>query len=213
MLQNRDKVNIANYSNLSGAASVVPNATPTTTNNTKKPPSNTNTLSTVYHPPANTTTNTSSNPTVINAGIGVPVIPVVPVLAPPSLGGGGGGGGGGDEKSADAIPVTGKILGGHAMEVFGLSGLALLAGAVGCYFLAKHYKKNEILFASVGAGVLGLATYGVTTVFVYPTEKKSGFLGISKKGGTNKMYKCAGLYGQGLMYQNSLPCANGYALK
>jgi hypothetical protein len=172
MLQNKGKTYLSNYHNIDGAVTTDSKSAPTETTTTSvlsKPIMLSGTVAIKPKPILmESTLSKVAPPTTV-------VIAPTPILATPISYGGGGGGGGG-EKQADANPEGGAV--DNKGKIYTISGLAFLAGAIGGYLLAKHYKKNPMVFAGAGALGLAISTYAVTTQFVYPSagEKKSGFV-------------------------------------
>ncbi len=166
-LQNRNRIYISNFSNADG----VPDSRPSTTT-TSQPTGYVGSVGTSI--PAIKLTPVTAKVTP------APVTPPPVVVAPPVIMPSGAmGGGGGGEKTGDTASGGGA---NNDMKIYGISGFAFLAGAIGGYFLGKKMEKSPLLFAGIGGVVLGLATYGVTTKFIYPSgEQTSGFLGFGKR--------------------------------
>lgn len=57
-------------------------------------------------------------------------------------------------------------------------------------------------------GMIAHSSYSNNDVYTAPGGKT-----MTTTAGTQKMVRCEGLYGQPLVYQNSLPCGAGYAAK
>ena len=173
-MQNNKRTELQNHSNISATDSKNGTGTTTPAPTGKpmlklKPPI---ASGTVIHNPA------SVHATQYTAPVRKVIVPVaVPVpmdtrtLAAPT--GGAGGGGGSDSSSTDEKQPVSSDMGNTKM----VTGVSLLAGAVAGYFIAKKYKKNTILGATLGAISAGaIGYYGYTKFILKPSDaKKSNF--------------------------------------